>query len=134
MGGGAEQNRAACRCLAEAGQCRAVRGRGRHVEFQVARHDHPWRPQGFEPGPSSRGLGEAQIHPRQQRLRSLGRRFPPSLERCDSRPLTSTTEVPRRSNSVHQVRPELGLRQQRQIRPPMVEEAADEGGASSGTN
>ena len=126
MGGGRGDERAAADRVLQGRKLGPVGGRRRHVELEIAGGDDMRRAQFAEPLGVGRRARQAEIEPPQQRADGA-RRIAPAPERALRQPAVDQDHrhaALRRLD--HHVRPQIGFHEQRQIGPPVLEEAAHE--------
>ena len=100
-----------------------VGGRGRRVEFQVARHRDPQRAEPRQPLGVHRALGDAQRVAFEKRARGDGQPGPAPVRSLRHAPVDHDERDVSPSQFDHGVRPDFGFGEQNEVRPPMVEEA-----------
>ena len=101
--------------------------RRRHVELEVAGGGDTRRAEIADSGRHRRPIARGRDRSSAAAPRSCaGTRRQRLNERSDSRPLTRISGMPRCGAGHDQVRPQIGFDEQREIGPPVIEEARDE--------
>ena len=105
-------------------QLHRLRRRRRHVELEIAGGDDIAGAQFAEPHGVGRRARKAEVEPLQQ-IDDRIRQIAPALQRALRQPAIDQDHRHAALGGFdHQIRPQIGFHEQRQIRPPMVEKTA----------